>query len=201
MLKKLFLTLSLVVSAFTVFAKDDKTMFIESGSIAFLDDSSKKIDFIIDYSNATVHNDGNDYTLKGYLEHRGPDFVHDWAKKDSIAALEMLRINFNKKNKKGAQALMSGGSSDINAKIILSDIDFGNGAGLFQPFGGAKAGGCIISGKIRFADNNGQEICVLPFNDVKGLGHVSENVRHALAYFALVESISNVIKQEKKKKK
>ncbi len=181
-------------------AKDPMTL--ESGSLADLADSSKSVLFKVDYSNAVVHNDGNEYTLEGYLEHRGPDFVADW-KKDEEKAYSYLPVRFNQKNKKGAQALISEdmGKYDILATVCLSDIDFGNGGSTFVPFAGAKAGGCIISGKLVITGADGAELAQLPFTEVKGLGHVSETIRLGMSYFELMNKLGDVLKKENKKKK
>ena len=196
MKKLLFLTLT-ILSVLSVHAKDPMTL--ESGSLAEIANADNKVYFTVDFSKAVVHNDKNEYTLDGYLEHRGPDFVADW-NKDSETAYSYLPVRYNQKNKKGAQAIMTKGDYDILATVYLTDIDFGNGAGIFIPFGGAKAGGCIISGKLVFTDKNNHEIAVLPFTEVKGLGHTSETIRLGLSYFELMNKLGDVIKKQGKKK-
>lgn len=196
-MKKLFLLVIALFSVMVAQAKDP--MALESGSLADLADASKNVCFKVDYSKAVVHNDDNEYTLDGYLKHRGPDFVADW-NNDISKAYSYLPVRFNQKNKKGAQALLTEGNSDIVGTVYLTDIDFGNGAGTFNPFGGAKAGGCIISGKLIFSNAAGSEIAVLPFTEVKGLGHVSETIRLGLSYFELMNKLGDVIKKENKKK-
>lgn len=196
-MKKLLLIVFTFIGVLSVQAKNPMTL--ESGSLAELSNNENTVYFKVDYSNAIVHNDGNNYTLDKYLEHRGSDFVADW-NKDSAKAYSNLPARFNQKNKKGAQALMLEGDYNILGNIVLTDIDFGNGAGSFNPFGGAKAGGCIISGKIVFTNTNGTEIAVLPFNEIKGLGHVSETIRLGLSYFELMNKLGDVIKKENKKK-
>lgn len=187
----------LMLIAFVVYAKDP--LILETGSLTELLNPDKNVSFKIDYSKAKVHNDGNEYTIDGYLEHRGSDFVADW-KKDSSKAYSYIPVRFNQKNKKGAHALELGGEkADIFGTIILSDIDFGNGAGSFNPFGGVKSGGCIISGTLIFTDKNGEELAVLPFTEVKGIGHVSETIRLGLSYFELMNKLGDLIKKENKK--
>lgn len=180
-------------------AKAADPMVLGSGSLADLADANNKVFFKVDFSNARVHNDGNDYTLEGYLEHRGPDFVADW-KKDEEKAYSYLPVRFNQKNKKGAQALLTEGEYDILGTICLSDIDFGNGGATFNPFGGVKRGGCIISGNLVFTDKSGKELAVLPFTEVKGMGHVSETIRLGMSYFELMNKLGDVIKKQNKKK-
>ncbi|MDE5653449.1 MAG: hypothetical protein K2G75_00705 [Muribaculaceae bacterium] len=199
-MKKLLFIVMALIGVISAQAKDPMTL--ESGSLADLADSSKSVLFKVDYSNAVVHNDGNEYTLEGYLEHRGPDFVADW-KKDETTVYAYLPARFNSKNKKGAKAFETDGAQqyDILATIHLSDIDFGNGAGTFMPFAGAKAGGCIISGKLVFTDAEGKELAQLPFTEVKGLGHVSETIRLGMSYFELMNKLGDVLKKENKKKK
>lgn len=196
MKKKLFIALMLLSVVLNMSAKEPMTL--ESGSLSELADPVKKVYFKVDYSNATVHNDGNNYTLDGYLEHRGPDFVEDWNKNSSYA-YSYLPIRYNKKNKKGAKALEMEGKYDILGTVYLSDIDFGNGAGLFNPFGGAKSGGCIISGKLVFTDASNNEIAVLLFTEIKGSGHVSETIRLGLSYFELMNKLGAILKKENKK--
>lgn len=196
-MKKLFLLAFALFSVIAAQAKDPMTL--ESGSLAELDDASKSVCFKVDYSKATVHNDGNKYTLDEYLNHRGADFVADW-NKDSSKAYSYLPVRYNQKNKKGAKALMTEGKSDIIGTVYLTDIDFGNGAGTFNPFGGVKAGGCIISGKLVFTNASGSEIAVLPFTEVKGMGHVSETIRLGMSYFELMNKLGDVIKKGSKKK-
>lgn len=195
---KLLSIIFALLSVSLVQAKDPMTL--ESGSLATLTDASQTVYFTIDYSNATVHNDGNKYTLDEYLEHRGPDFVADW-KKDQAKAYSYLPVRYNQKNKKGAKALEMEGPHTLTATIKLTDIDFGNGGGTFTPFASAKAGGCIISGTLTITDAQGSEIAVLPFTEVKGLGHPSETIRLGMAYFELMNKLGDVIKQESKKKK
>jgi len=196
-MKKIFLVALMLLGIMNANAKDPMTL--ESGSLAELSNTSNTVYFKVDYSNATVHNDGNKYTLDGYLKHRGPDFVADW-NKDSAKAYSYLPVRFNQKNKKGAKALEMEGKYNILGTIHLTDIDFGNGGASFNPFGGVKAGGCIISGKLVFTDANGSEIAVLPFTEVKGMGHVSETIRLGMSYFELMNKLGDVIKKEKKKK-
>lgn len=198
-MKKIILLAFTLIGVLNVQAKSDP-MTLESGSIAELNNPENTVYFEVDYSNAVVHNDGNNYTLDQYLEHRGPDFVADW-KKDSEKAYSYLPIRFNQKNKKGAQAVPVKGENNILGTVYLSDIDFGNGAGTFSPFGGAKAGGCIISGKLVFTDANGAEIAVLPFTEVKGMGHISETIRLGMSFFELMNKYGDVVKKENKKKK
>lgn len=196
-MKQILLIAIVLMSFISAQAKDPLTL--ESGSLTELANTANTVFFKIDYSNATVHNDGNKYTLDGYLEHRGPDFVADW-NKDSSKAYSYIPVRYNQKNKKGAKALEMEGKYDILGTIYLTDIDFGNGAGTFNPFGGAKAGGCIISGKLVFSDVSGNEIAVLPFTEVKGMGHVSETIRLGMSYFELMNKLGDVIKKENKKK-
>lgn len=182
-------------------AKDHMTL--KSGSLDELANPANRVYLKIDYSGVKVHNDGNEYTLAGYLEHRGPDFVADWDK-DAAAAYEVVAPTFNHSNKKGAQALFAEGDYDILGTIYLTDVDFGNGAGAVASaavsFIGAKAGGCIISGKMVFTDKNNTEIAVLPFVEVKGLGNVSETMRLRNSYTELMNQFGKAIKKEKKKK-
>lgn len=196
-MKKYFFILAVLLSAINVTAKNPMTL--ESGTLEKLADPENTVFFKVDYKNATVHNDGNTYTLDGYLKHRGPDFVADW-KKDSAKAYSYLPVRFNQKNKKGAKALEIEGKYDILGTIYLTDIDFGNGGGTFNPFGGAKAGGCIISGKIVFTGADGKVIAQLPFTEVKGNGHFSETIRLGLSYFELMNKLGDILKNENKKK-
>lgn len=196
-MKKLILIALTLLSVINAQAKDPMTL--ESGSLAELANADKTVYFKVDYSNAVVHNDGNKYSLEGYLEHRGPDFVADW-NNDSSKAYLYLPIRFNQKNKKGAKALETEGSYDILGTVCLTDIDFGNGAGTFNPFGGAKAGGCIISGKLVFTDKDNSEIAVLPFTEIKGMGHMSETIRLGMSYFELMNKLGDVLKKGNKKK-
>lgn len=196
-MKKLLL---LAISLFSVtFAQAKDPMTLESGSVTELTNPANSVYFKVDFSNASVHNDGNIYTLDEYLEHRGPDFVADW-NKDSSTAYLYLPMRFNQKNKKGAKAIETEGEYDILGTVYLNDIDFGNGAGTFNPFGGVKAGGCIISGKLVFTDANGSEIAILPFQEVKGIGHISETIRLGLSYYELMNKLQDIIKKESKKK-
>lgn len=196
-MKKLFLIALTLLSVIIVQAKEPMTL--ETGSLSELANSANTVYFTVDYSNAVVHNDGNQYSLDGYLEHRGPDFVADW-NKDAAKAYSYMPIRYNQKNKKGAKALLTEGKHNITGTVYLTDIDFGNGAGSFTPFGGAKAGGCIISGKLVFTDTENSEIAVLPFTEVKGLGHVSETIRLGMSYFELMNKLGDVLKKESKKK-
>lgn len=197
-MKKVLLVVFALISVIGLYAKDPMTL--ESGNLNELANTANTVFFKIDFANSIVHNDGNNYSLEGYLEHRGPDFVADW-NKDSARAYQYLPLRFNQKNKKGAQALMAEGNYTILGTIYLTDIDFGNGAGTFSPFGGAKSGGCIISGKLVFTDKDNNEIAVLPFTEVKGLGHISETIRLGLSYFELMNKLGDVIKNENKRKR
>lgn len=174
-------------------------MTLESGSLAALADAGNTVFFKVDYSNVKVHNDGNVYTLYGYLEQRGSDFVEDWDS-DSARAHSYLTVRYNQKNKKGAQALEMEGDYNVLGTVYLTDMDFGNGGSSFIPMAGAKAGGCIISGKIVFTDDNDSEIAVLPFTEVKGVGHVSETVRLGMCYSELMNELGDLLKKESKKK-
>lgn len=196
-MKKFFVIALTILSVISVQAKEPLTL--EYGSLSELAISANIVYFTVDFSNAVVHNDGNKYSLDGYLEHRGLDFVADW-NKDSSQAYSYLPVRFNQKNKKGAKALMAEGKHDITGTIYLTDIDFGNGAGSFTPFGGAKTGGCIISGKLVFTNAGGTNIAELPFNEVKGIGHPSETIRLGLSYFELMNKLGDVLKKENKKK-
>lgn len=196
-MKKLFFIALTLLSVISVYAKEPLTL--ESGSLSELANSANTVYLTVDYSKAVVHNDGNKYSLDGYLKHRGPDFVADW-NKDSAKAYSYLPVRFNQKNKKGAQALMTEGKHDITGTVYLTDIDFGNGAGVFNPFGGAKAGGCIISGKLVFTNADNKVIAVLPFSEIKGIGHVSETIRLGLSYFELMNKLGDILKKENKKK-
>lgn len=197
-MKKILLLTFVVLGLVSAHAANPMTL--ESGSLAELTNANNRVLFKIDYSSVCVHNDGNDYTLSGYLEHRGPDFVADW-EKDQNTAYCNLPARFNSKNKKGAQAIIVEGQEEhhIIGTVYLSDIDFGNGAGTFNPFGGAKAGGCIISGKLVFTDKAGTELAVLPFTEVKGMGHMSETIRLGLSFFELGNKLTDIIKKEGKK--
>ncbi len=198
-MKKLMLVmLTLVLGGLAAMAKDP--MVLESGSIAELNNPDNMVFFKIDYKKATVHNDDKNYTLDAYLEHRGPDFVADW-NKDKDKAYSYLPVRFNQKNKKGAHAMEMEGKYDILGTVYLTDIDFGNGAGQFTPFHNVKTGGCIISGKLVFTDKDNKELAVLPFSEVKGMGHVSETIRLGMSYFELMNKLGDVIKKENKKKK
>ena len=197
-MKKLFLIALTLLSVISMQAKDPMTL--ESGSLADLADAANTVFFKVDYSNATVHNDGNKYTLDSYLKHRGADFVADWGK-DSAKAYSYLPIRFNQKNKKGAKALEMEGRHDILGTIYLSDIDFGNGGASFSPFAGAKAGGCIISGKLVFTNADGTKtLAELPFTEVKGMGHPSETIRLGMSYFELMNKLGDILKKKNKKK-
>lgn len=196
-MKKLLVIVLALIGVICAQAKDPLTL--ESGSLAELANSANKVYFKVDFSKATVHNDGNKYTLEGYLKHRGPDFVADW-NADSSKAYSYIPVRFNQKNKKGAKALEMEGKYDILGTIYLTDIDFGNGAGSFNPYGGPKAGGCIISGKLVFTNADNSEIAVLPFSEIKGMGHVSETIRLGMSYFELMNKLGDVLKKENKKK-
>ncbi len=196
-MKQLIFIALVLLSVMSAQAKDPMTL--ESGSLAELTNPSNTVYFVVDFSEASIHNDGQNYTLDGYLEHRGPDFVADW-NKDSAKAYSFLPTRYNQKNKKGAKALLTEGPHDITGTVYLTDIDFGNAAGTFTPFGGAKAGGCIISGRIVFTDSNNAEIAVLPFTEVKGMGHYSETIRLGMSYFELMGKLGDILKKEGKKK-
>lgn len=198
-MKKVLSILAMVLVCISANAKSN-AMSLQSGSVDQLINPENTVWFVVDYDKAIVHDKDNDFTLKDYLKHRGDDFVADW-NKDQAKAYSYIPVRYNQKNKKGAKALESEGAHNITADIILTDIDFGNGAGAFVPFGGAKAGGCIISGSIVVKDAQGNEIAVLPFKEVKGLGHVSETIRLGMAYFELMNNLGDVIKDETKKKK
>lgn len=198
-MKKLFLLFTFVLSVMSAYAKDP--MWVESGSLECLTDPNKTVLFEVDYTNTIAHNDDNRYTLEEYLEHRGPDHVRDWDSSKGKAE-SFIPMQFNKKNKKGAQALLKEEKSDILGTIYIDDLDFGNASGV-NPFSSIKAGGCIITGKIVFTDvnNDNSVLAVVPFNDIKGYPHVSETSRLGLAYCELMGKLSNVIKNEAKKKK
>lgn len=197
-MKKLLALLAMVFMCITVNAKSD-AMRLEKGALTELSNPDNTVWFEVDYDGAVVHNDGNKFSVSEYLAHRGDDFVADW-NKDKVKAYSYLPIRFNQKNKKGAKALEMEGAHTLTAIVKLTDIDFGNGAGTFTPFASAKAGGCIISGTLTIIDAQGSEIAVLPFTEVKGLGHPSETIRLGLAYFELMNNLGDVIKQDSKKK-
>lgn len=197
-MKKILLLAMVLLGAITAQAKND--LAVETGSIAELLNSENTVLFKVDYSKAKIPYDGNTYNLNSYLKKRGDDFVADW-KKDSDKAYSYLPVRYNQKNKKGAKASENAtGAHNILCTISLSEIDFGNGGAAFNPFGGAKAGGCIITGNMTFTDKKGAKLAVIPFTNIKGIGHPSETIRLGMSYFELMNKLGDLIKKEGKKK-
>jgi hypothetical protein len=197
-MKKFLMTIVAILATLTMSAKDEP-MTLATGSLQDLADPANTVDFVINYDNATVHHDDGKYTVADYLKSKGSDYVADWDS-DKEKARTYLVVRYNQKNKKGAKANEIPGNANIIGTVNISDIEFGHAGGMFIPFGGAKAGGAVVSGTLVFT-KDGKEMATLPFKEIKGIGHVSETVRLAMAYYEVAQKLNDVMKKEAKKKK
>lgn len=180
-MKKFVLTLAGLLFATSSFA--GSSLSLKSGDASVLKEKTST-SLEIDYSAATV--DGQ--SLEAYLQSRGDDFVRDWPQ-DQITAKNYFLGQFNRKSK-GLNIVNEGSVSKYKMVIHVKEMDMGNGGASFVPFGGAKAGGVIMSGTLEIIDiESNKNVCEFEIDEVKGMGHVSETVRIGMMYFQLATDL------------
>ena len=154
-----------------------------------------KTSFEVDWDNARVTN-WDDVLWPKYLQKRGDDFVRDWPE-DRQKVETYFIVQFNRRSN-FLEIPMDGDAVDYRMILRIKKIDVGNGAGVFNPFGSAQAGGVIIDGTIEIRSIDGTLLCVLNVDEAKGTGHMSETVRLGLTMTTIAGDINDFIKTVKK---
>ena len=180
-MKKFILTFAGMFLALSCFA-GGSSLDLKKGNAGVLKEKADAV-LEIDYSKTMVEGK----TLDEYLNSRGEDFVRDWPS-DKERAQQYFVARLNQKSK-GLQ-IVNGSTAKYKMIIHVDKLDMGNGGASFNPFGGVKAGGCIMSGSIEIVEAaTGNSVCVLEVDEVKGVGHVSETIRIGLMYFQLATDV------------
>lgn len=142
-------------------AADDKVT-LTSGDGQWLKESDKTTSVVIDYSKTIAEGK----PLKEYLKSRGDKNVADWPEVAKIARERFIEL-FNKRNKKGVQAV-DADKADMQIKVIVEKLDFGSAA-MQAVFGGfGSAGGAEISGKMIVTDKGGKTLAAYELVEVRG---------------------------------
>ena len=142
-------------------AADDKVN-LTSGNGEWLKESDKTTSVVIDYSNTIAEGQ----PLNEYLKSRGEKNVADWPEVAKVAREQFIEL-FNKRNKKGVQAV-DADKADMQIKVIVDKLHFGNTA-MQVLFGGlGSAGGAEISGKMIVTDNDGKTLAAYDLIEVRG---------------------------------
>lgn len=142
-------------------AADDKVT-LTSGDGQWLKESDKTTSVVIDYSKTIAEGK----PLKEYLKSRGEKNVADWPEVAKIARERFIEL-FNKRNKKGVQAV-DADKADMQIKVIVEKLDFGSAA-MQAVFGGfGSAGGAEISGKMIVTDKGGKTLAAYELVEVRG---------------------------------
>jgi len=176
-IKSLLFTAMCLFCAVSLFANN--TVTVKSGKASVLRESAKAF-LEIDYAATKV----GDQTLDEYLEMRGENFVKNWPNDIAFAA-KYFKDRFNKKNK-GLKTAPD--ESTVSYKIIIhiNHLNMGNSGSAFVPMASSKAGGIVMTGTVDIVDVKTNEVvCTLDVYQVKGVKHVSANVRMGLMFMEL----------------
>ena len=160
-MKKMMMMSLMALVAVAAQAKDDKVT-LTSGDGQWLKESDKTTSVVIDYSKTIAEGK----PLKEYLKGRGEKNVADWPEVAKVAREHFIEL-FNKRNKKGVQAV-DADKADMQIKVIVEKLDFGSAA-MQVVFGGfGSAGGAEISGKMIVTDNDGKTLAAYDLEEVRG---------------------------------
>lgn len=194
-MKKLFAAAVIAVLFGTdVFAKGADPVTVDSGSLAFVKNGGTAA-VVYDYSNLQVAG----VPLNDFLALKDEKFCSDWEYVIVPGAEAMFAGSCAVLNKKKFFAYV-GNDTPTDYKMImhLTEVDLGNMSGVFNPFSGMKGGGATISGTIECVDNKtGNTICVIRFNEVKGVSTYSDKDRWGIAYYYLVKGMQKIVKKSK----
>lgn len=177
-MKKICFLLLCMTTLISLSAKD--AIVVKSGDATLLKQDVKAL-LECDFSNAKV----GDKPFDVYLKSNGEEYVKSWPD-DQLKVALYFSTRFNKRNKNKMQVTDDPSAAQYKIVITPTVIDMGDRGSSFNPFASAKAGGAILSGTvniIEIASNN--SVCQLQFEEVKGIGHVSNTVRLGMAFFGL----------------
>ncbi len=177
MKKGLFLAVLVFVFALAANAKGDRVTIL-SGDGTVLLESGKTAVLEFDYQNTTVEGK----PLKTYLKEKGEKYVTDWPEIAKVTRTRFIN-GFNTRNKKGVQIIESG-DSDLQLKIVIEKLHFGNAAAAVIVGGFGSAGGAEITGKLIVKDNSGNQLAEYEILEVRGNGATdfSESKRLGTCY-------------------
>jgi len=143
----------------------------------------------VDYSQCLVE---GKQSVDQYLAAKGGDWVRDWPK-ESANAHNQFCVFYNHKLK-GCLELQYSAGSPYTIVIRPEWIDFGDVGSQFNPFASTKAGGCVMRGTITLYGPQGQSLCQLYANDVKGIGNFNFESRLSFMYRELGTRLRKMIK-------
>ena len=183
-MKKMMMMALMAFMAMAVQAADDRVTLL-SGDGQWLKESGKTTTVEMDYSKTSCENQ----PLNEYLKSRGEKNVADWPKV-AQEGFEKFIEQFNRRNKKGLQAVESG-NADYKIKIIVKKLDLGS-TGASVVFGGlGSAGGAEISGTMIVTDNSGKMVAEYDLHEVRGRGVVdyTEGRRLGTCYEQIIKMV------------
>lgn len=192
-MKKTFVSVFVAtLVASNVFAKGDDPIIVESGSLAFIKNGGTAT-VVYDYSNLKVEG----LPLDDFLASKDEKFYNDWESDIVPTAENGFAAFVSTMNKNFSAQVGSEMSADYKIVLHLNELGLGNVSANFNPFGGVKGGGAKISGIVDFIDNKtGEKICVLKFNNIKGVNAYSDRDRWTLAYRALSKGLGKLAKKK-----
>lgn len=133
-MKKLFFLMLALVSTINVMADSS----VKSGDVNVLKDNSTTFSVEFDFTKAIVE----DKPYKEYIASRNADWNRDWPQ-DQKKGIQFFVKKWNKKNKKGAQAVESG---DATYRMIIKPTSLHFGSAALAWTIGFGAGGMKMSG-------------------------------------------------------
>ncbi len=143
----------------------------------------------VDYSQCLVE---GKKSVDQWLADKGGNWTQDWPKESSNSH-NFICTMYNFRNKDVMQLSCTAGNYQI---VIRPEwIDFGDVGSQFNPFASAKAGGCIMRGTLTLYDPQGNPLCQLWLNDIKGLGEFNFEARLRAMYSELGTRLKKVVKK------
>lgn len=162
-MKKIMMMALMALVAVAVQAADDKVT-LTSGDGQWIWEIGKTATVEMDYSNTVAEGE----PLMQHLKKRGDQIVADWPALAETARLRFIE-QFNRRIKKGLRVVESG-EADINIKIIVEKLHFGNTATAVIFGGLGSAGGAEITGKMIVTDKDGKTLATYDLHEVRGRG-------------------------------
>ena len=164
------------------------SMVVEYGDISAFRRAGNAM-LTVDYSECMVE---GKQTVDQYLAAKGGDWVKDWPQ-ESANCHTMFCTMYSFRNKESLQISALGGTYSV--VIRPTWVDFGDAGSQFNPFASAKAGGCIMTGTITLYDTDGQPLCQVYFNEIKGLGEFNFESRLRSMYQEMGTRLKKLVKK------
>lgn len=174
-----------MTSFITLSAKE--SVVVKSGDIALLKQKVNAV-VVFDYSIAKIGDKG----FIEFLKSTEKDFEKNWPN-DCVKISQFYSVRFNKNNSTGMQIVEDAATAKYKMIITPTSVDMGDRGASFNPFASSKSGGAMVSGSVNIIDiATNKSVCLLQFEEIKGIKHVSNTARLGLSFYRLAELIAEI---------